>query len=138
MAHPVPLLIVMALVAAASWVYRRTTGVSRSIDTTFTPAQLRELGLPARAAALLLFTAPGCPPCTVAKRVLDDIADRHSVPVIVADVTEHHAIAAQQHVYRAPTVFVVDQRGHAVSRISGVPREGQLDEILKNPERVAA
>jgi glutaredoxin len=138
MANPVPLLLVVGLVAAASWLYRRTTGVSRPIDAVFTPAEMRELGLPARAAALLLFTAPGCPPCTVAKRLLDDIADRHSVPVVIADVTEHHAIAAQQHVYRAPTVFVVDQRGHAVSRITGVPRPGEVEEALATPAALAA
>ncbi|MPZ73515.1 MAG: hypothetical protein GEU74_09840 [Nitriliruptorales bacterium] len=131
MADAMPLLVVIALVAVASWLYRRTTGVAHAIDVTFGPQQLRQLGLPAHRSSLLLFTAPGCAPCTVARQVLDEASDRLGVPVVVADVTDQHAIAAEQHVYRAPTVFVVDERGHAIARISGVPRHGELDDVLR-------
>lgn len=138
MSNLIPLLAVIALVAVASWLYRRRNGVARTVDVTFTRAQLVELGLPLRGRALLLFTAPGCAPCVTAKAVLDDTAQRHGVAVVVADVTHHHAIAAAEHVYRAPTVFIVDERGHAISRISGVPRDGELDEVLKSADRIAA
>lgn len=133
-----PLLVVVALVAAASWWYRRRTGVAQRIDATFAAGAMRELGLRPGRPALLLFTAPGCAPCTTARRMLDEVAQRRDVDVVVADVTEHHEIAAEQHVYRAPTVFVVDQRGHAVSRITGVPRDGELDDLLQPRDEVAA
>ena len=138
MASALPLLLVIAFIAVATLVYRRTTGVARAIDATFSAAQLQELGLPLAEPALLLFTAPGCPPCTVAKRLLDEVGDRRGLPVVVADVTEHHAIAAAEHVYRAPTVFVVDERGHAISRISGVPRHGELEDVLERADLLAA
>lgn len=138
MGQVLPLLVVIGLVAVASVWYRRVNGAVQRIDATFGQDELRELGLPVRRPALLLFTAPGCPPCTVAKRVLDEVGGRRSVEVVVADVTDHGAIASAQHVYRAPTVFVVDERGHAVSRISGVPRAGELDEVLTTLVPVAA
>lgn len=125
-----PLLVVVALVAIASLWYRRINGSVRRIDATFGAQDLQALGLPRRQPALLLFTAPGCPPCTVAKRVLDDVGERRGVGVVVADVTDHPDIASAQHVYRAPTVFVVDERGHAVSRFSGVPKVAELDHVL--------
>ena len=73
----------------------------------------------------------------MAKQVLDAVSVAHDVPVIVADVTDHPQVASAQHVYRAPTTFVVDERGRAVARISGVPREGELDAILA-PASVSA
>lgn len=138
MGQVLPLVVVIGLVAVAALWYRRVDGAVRRIDATFGEADLRELGLPRRTSALLLFTAPGCPPCTVAKRVLDDVGGRRNVQVVVADVTDHPAIASAQHVYRAPTIFVVDRRGHAVSRISGVPRTSELEEVITTLESVAA
>ena len=125
-----PLVVVVVLIAVVSLLYRRADGAIRRIDATFGPDELRALGLPRRRPALLLFTAPGCPPCVTARRVLDEVGPRHEVDVVVALVTDHPEIAAAQHVYRAPTVFLVDARGHAVSRISGVPRAAQLEHAL--------
>lgn len=138
MTQLLPLLVVVALIAVFTLWYRRAQGVAHRIDATFDTDARRALGLPAETRSLLMFTAPSCPPCTVAKKVLDDVAARTGVPVVVADVTEHHAIATAQHVYRAPTIFVVDERGHAVSRISGVPRTGELDQVLSQGDAVAA
>ena len=125
-----PLVVVVVLIAAASLWYRRADGAVRRIDATFGPDELRALGLPRRRPALLLFTAPGCPPCISARRVLDEVGPRHDVDVVVALVTDHPAIASAQHVYRAPTVFLVDERGHAISRMSGVPRVADLEQAL--------
>lgn len=124
------LVVVIALIAVVSLWYRRADGAVRRIDATFDPDEMRALGLPPQRPALLLFTAPGCSPCTTARRVLDELGPRHNVEVVVADVTDHPAIASAQHVYRAPTVFLIDERGHAVSRISGVPRTDELEEAL--------
>lgn len=138
MTQILPLLVVVAAVGLVSLWYRRSTGTARRIDATFGAEDLAALGLPARQVSLLLFTAPGCAPCTVAKRVLDDVAQRQGVPVVVADVTQHAAIATAQHVYRAPTIFVVDRHGHAIARVSGVPRDGELDDVLNARKPIAA
>lgn len=132
-----PLLVVFAVVAVASWWYRRANGAVRAADATFTPDEFRALGLPPRRRSLLLFTAPACASCAAAKRVLDGLSDVHGVAVVAADVTEHAAIAASQHIYRAPTTVVVDERGRAIARVSGVPRDGELDQVLA-PARAAA
>lgn len=125
-----PLVVVVALVAAAAWWWRRTDGAARALDATFTGDEVSALGLPARRRALLLFTAPGCSSCAAATRVLDGLSAQHDVAVVKVDVTDHPQIAAAHHVYRAPTVFVVDERARALARISGVPRPGELASVL--------
>ena len=125
-----PLAVVIVLVGVVSLWYRRTNGAVTSTAATFTADALRELGAAERGRTILVFTAPGCAPCGPAKGVVDEVAKRHDVPVVVADVTEHHSIATAQHVYRAPTTFVVDDDGHALTRISGVPRVEELEAVL--------
>lgn len=133
----VPLLVVIAIVGVVSWWYRRANGVIRAADATFTPDEFRALALPPRRRSLLLFTAPGCASCATARKVLDRLSEAHGVPVVTADVTEHAAIASAQHVYRAPTTVVIDERGRAIARVSGVPRDGELEQVLA-PVRLAA
>ena len=133
-----PLLVVVAVIAAGTVWYRRTTGVARAGTAAFPAEMLRRIGAPPREPSLLLFTSPGCASCATAKRVLDEASSRLGVPVIVADVTEHPDIATSQHVYRAPTIFVVDDRGRALSRITGVPRSGEIDSVLAAPGGTAA
>lgn len=138
MGQILPLLIVIALVGAVSLWYRHFNGATRAADATFSPSQLRALGVPARRSSLLLFTAPNCASCANAKRVLDDLSNRFAIEVVVADVTEHAGIATAQHIYRAPTTFVVDERGRAVARSSGVPRNDELESVLTRIGRVPA
>lgn len=130
MAQLLPLLVVIALVAIASLWYRRANGVARRELATFPAAALKQMGVSKRGQTLLLFTSPGCSTCAAAKRILDAAAARYGVPVVVADVTEHPEIAAARHVYRAPTTFVIDEQGRALLRISGVPREGEVEHVL--------
>ena len=133
-----PLVIVIVVVGAVSLWYRRTNGTATATTATFAPDALRALGVPARQAAIVLFTAPGCPPCVPARRVVDDAGQRHGVAVVAADVSEHSAVAVSQHVYRAPTTFVIDEAGRALARISGVPRSEELDQLLGTVEVSAA
>lgn len=128
------LLVVVALVAAASWWYRSVNGVARRAGATFSAEALARLGAPKRGPLLLLFTAPGCSSCTTAKQVIDEASGRLGVPAVVADVTQHPTIASAHHVYRAPTTFVVGQGGRALSRISGVPRNGEVDHVLASAQ----
>lgn len=131
------LVIVIAVIALATAVYRRRNGVATTTTATFPAGMLRDLGVPHRSAAIVLFTAPGCAPCEPAKRVLGAVAARHEVPLVVADVTDHHEVASAHHVYRAPTTFVVDDAGRALARISGVPRPDELEHLFPQPKDVA-
>jgi glutaredoxin len=138
MQQVLPLVVVVALVGVLSLWYRRRNGAATSTTATFSADELRALGVPLRTSAVVLFTAPGCAPCVPAKRLLDEHGARHGIPVVAADVSEHAEIATRQHVYRAPTTFVVDEHGHALTRISGVPRAHDLDQILLAAEALAA
>ena len=138
MQQVLPLLVVIALVGVASVWYRRRNGAAIATTATFSAEELQALGVPLKTTAVVLFTAPGCAPCVPAKRVLDEHGATHGIPVVAADVSEHAEIATRQHVYRAPTTFVVDERGHALTRISGVPRAGELDRALRAAEALAA
>lgn len=129
-----PLIAVVVAVGVATIWYRRATGVARPALATFRADELRRLGVHRRQRAVVLFTSPGCSSCAAAKRVLEPVARRHGVAVVVADVTDHADIAAAQHVYRAPTVFVVDEQGRALTRISGVPRDHELERVLTSGE----
>lgn len=133
-----PLVVAVALVGLAALQYRRRAGTAAATTATFTPGALAELGVRAGAVNFVLFTAPGCAPCGPAKRVLDEAGARHGVAVVVADVAEHHAVATAQHVYRAPTTFIVDEQGRALARISGVPRPEELDRVVAAAEAHAA
>lgn len=133
-----PLLVVFGLVAVATLLYRRFDGAPATTSARFSADELHALGVPQTQTAILLFTAPGCPPCVPAKRVLEEVAARHGVPVVVADVSDHHALAAGKHIYRAPTAFVLDEVGRAVVRIAGIPHAIELDKILATPARAVA
>ena len=132
-----PLLIVIAAVAAFGLWHRRRNGAATQTTATFSTDDLRALGAAAGGTTMILFTAPSCAPCVPAKRILDDVAARYSVALVSADVAEHHAIASSQHVYRAPTTFVVDDRGRALARISGVPRPEELERVFAQAKVLA-
>lgn len=131
------LLAVVAAVAVTALVMRVRAGRSRATAEQFSPEQLRTIGAAGRGSRLVLFTAPGCSPCTVARRVLDEVGERHGAQVLSVDVTEHPDLARDKAVWRAPTVFVVHGPGQAVARISGVPRVDALEAALLSAAEVA-
>ena len=133
-----PLLVVVVVVGVLTLWYRRREGAATATTATFDAVALRDLGVPLRTTAIVLFTAPGCAPCEPAKRVLEEIAGLRDVPLVVADVSEHHAVAAAQHVYRAPTTFLIDTEGRALTRISGVPRAEEVTHVLDGAGSIAA
>lgn len=124
------LLILVAVIAIVAVTARRSAGRSRATATTFSAGELAAIGAGGGGSKLLLFTAPGCAPCTAARSVLDAAAQRHGAAVVSIDVTEHEGLARQKQIWRAPTSFVIDGSGRAVTRISGVPRPDTLDEAL--------
>lgn len=132
------LLVVVGIVAVAALALRATVGRSRPSDAAFTADELRQIGAAAGRATCVLFTAPGCGPCVPAARVVHSAAERHGAAVVTVDVTEHPHIAEAKGVWRAPTLFIVDAAGRAVSRTSGVPRPDVLDDALRPPVGASA
>lgn len=131
------LVLVIAVVAMLTVLLRRRTGRALATSERFSSEQLSAIGAAGEGSHLVLFTAPGCSPCTAARRVLDEVGMRHGARVLAVDVTEHPDIARDKSVWRAPTVFVVRERGHAVARISGVPRADALEAALGTPAAAA-
>jgi len=125
-----PLVAVTGLVGVFSVFLRRRAGVARGTDDTLTAEEAAELALPEGRPAVLLFTAAGCAPCGPAKRVLEQTAARRGVDLITADVAEHPGLTAEHRIFRAPTALVLAAGGHAVARISGVPRTTEVDAAL--------
>ena len=137
MTDVITLLLVVGAIATTTLALRRSSGRSHVTSETFSPADLRRIGAGPTGTRFVLFTAPGCSPCTVARRVLDDAAARHAADVVSVDVTVHEQLARDKQVWRAPTVFVVDASGRALTRISGVPRPETLDEALAGQPALA-
>ncbi|MGH8906342.1 MAG: thioredoxin family protein [Egibacteraceae bacterium] len=122
------LLAVLAVVALAA-VWRRSRE-GRLQSTASPPISLRALGVPPGVAALVEFTAPHCAPCTAARRILDQVAARHSVAVVPVDVSSALDLARAHHVLRTPTTFVVAADGSVHGRVSGVPDPADLARLL--------
>lgn len=125
-----PLLVVVALVAAASLAWRRRSGLARPHDDSFTAADMAAVGVERNRAAFVLFTAPGCSTCGPARNAVNDVAARHDVAVSVVDAARDEALAASHGVLRVPTTFVVLPGGHVAGRVTGVPRASELVGLL--------
>jgi thiol-disulfide isomerase/thioredoxin len=126
------LTVLAAVVLVAAW-WRARDGRLRSTESTgsrFTPDQLARLGIPPGAAALIEFTAPHCAPCAAARRVLERVAEWHSVAVVPVDVGDALDLARAHHVLRTPTTFVVAADGSVRGRVSGVPNPADLIRLL--------
>lgn len=133
------LAVLVAVALAAAW-WRAREGRLRSTGGRFTPDQLAGLGVPPGVAAFIQFTAPHCVPCVAARRVLDDVAARHSVAVVPVDVGGALDLARAHHVLRTPTTFVVAADGSVPGRVSGVPDPADLARLLTSmdaPRRAA-
>lgn len=131
---------VVALVAVVSLWWRAWDGHVRDVADRFADAELAALDAPDGHLLLVLFTAPSCPPCTAARRLLDELADaRAAVTVRAVDVGDSVEVARAHRVLRTPTVFVVTPGGAVQGRVSGVPNRDELVELLeRSPVRGAA
>lgn len=133
-----PLLVVVVLIGVASLMLRRRTGVTLVSGERFTTAELAAVGLRDLRGGFVVFTAPGCSACGPARAVVEDVAARHGLGVVIADAQEHHALVRDHRVLRAPTTFLVGRDGDVVGRISGVPRDAELEDLLTTRAAVDA
>jgi len=84
---------------------------------------LAGLGVEAGAPVTLLqFSSLYCAPCRVARAVCADVAATvPGVRYVEVDADRHLDAARELHVWRTPTVLVVDARGRVVGRAVGAP-----------------
>lgn len=137
----VRVVIVLAVVAVAyaagRW-WSARDGRVRAGTGAFTARQLAAVGLDARdaEALALLLGSPTCAPCVTVKRLLREVAtQRPGFRWVDVDAAEHLDLAAQHHVLRVPTLFVLAPDGRILARTSGVPAIRDLHDAI---DRVAA
>lgn len=133
-----PLLVVVGLVAVASFVLRRQSGVARADHDLFAAADLAEIGFSSDRHGFVIFTAPGCTTCRPARAVLDDVAAREGLMVVAVDASRHPDLAARHHILRAPTTLVLQPGGRVAARVHGVPHAADLTTWLPSSVDAAA
>lgn len=131
MTEALTLAVVLAVVAVAARCWRARDGRVRTVADRFSEAELTALAAPGSHRLLVEFTAPSCPPCATTRRLLDDLADEHhDVVVRAVDVGESLQLVRRHGVLRAPTTFVLDDAGHVLGRVAGVPERDDLARLL--------
>lgn len=78
-------------------------------------------------ATLVQFSSKVCQYCGPTRRVLTEIAGRHTVAYLDIDAEERLDLARRLTVLRTPTVLVLDGEGRITHRVSGPPRRGELE-----------
>jgi hypothetical protein len=119
-----PLLAVLATAVLLAWWYRR--------------AQVRVTATAGTAAALVVYTVPGCTQCGPARRVADEVAAARNLPVHVIDLAETPVAG----ILRAPTTLVHAHDGAELARFGGIPDPrtvaATLDRLTRPADRPAA
>jgi len=82
-------------------------------------------------ATLLQFSSAFCAPCRQAKGVLGRTAEIvPGVTHIEIDAESHLELVRRLDIRRTPTTLVLDDRGRVHNRVSGVPRQEELFQVL--------
>ena len=127
---------IIAAAAIAGLLFTKRSGRVRLSDGRFDRRQLASVGLdPNGADALaLLLGSPTCAPCTVVKRVLEEVSTaRPGLKWVYADAGDHLDLARAHRVMRVPTLFVLDLDGRILARTSGIPATRDLERVLDRP-----
>ena len=77
-------------------------------------------------ATLVQFSSKVCRYCGPTRRVLTELADRHTVAYLDIDAEERLDLARRLTVLRTPTVLLLDGAGRITHRVSGPPRKAEL------------
>jgi len=124
----------VASVVLGSW-YRRRNGRFRApvADTPEPQALTAEqighaLG---EKATLVQFSSAFCAPCRATRTLLTDVATKlDGVEAVEVDAELQLDLVRRLDIMRTPTTFVLDARGHVVTRASGLPRREQVLSVL--------
>ena len=116
-------------VASAFGLWRkRTDGAVRAAavaDADRLTAEDLGIALDPRA-TLVQFSSKVCQYCGPTRRVLTELADRHTVAYLDIDAEERLDLARRLTVLRTPTVLLLDGAGRITHRVSGPPRKAEL------------
>ena len=122
-------------------IYKYLQGKGRRVSSAEV-IDLRKLratsnGLPVteygKKATLVQFSTEYCGQCPGVKRTLSQLAYRTGgLAFAEVDITERLDLAAHFSVSQTPTVFLLDDTGHVIYRVGGIPKMNQLtDELQK-------
>jgi thiol-disulfide isomerase/thioredoxin len=122
-------------------IYKYLQGKGRRVSSAEV-IDLRKLratsnGLPVteygKKATLVQFSTEYCGQCPGVKRTLSQLAYRTGgLAFAEVDITERLDLAAHFSISQTPTVFLLDDTGHVIYRVGGIPKMNQLtDELQK-------
>lgn len=80
---------------------------------------------------ILKFHATWCQPCKMLSRVIEDAADKITLPLEEVDIDQNQELAVKYGIRGVPTLVIVDEEGKEVKRQSGMLMEAQLLEFVK-------
>ena len=129
----------LALTLATGIIFKVTAGRGRSvqnrevIDLVGISAQKNGSPVtePGKSATLLLFSTEYCGQCPGVRRSLTQI-ENSSGGVLQAevDLTDRLDLAARFKISQTPTVFILNALGEVTFRVSGVPKQGLIQQEL--------
>ena len=132
-------LLLSAVIGGISYKYFQGKGRRVSSAEVIDLRKLRATsnGLPVteygKKATLVQFSTEYCGQCPGVKRTLSQLAYRTGgLAFAEVDITERLDLAAHFSVSQTPTVFLLDDTGHVIYRVGGIPKMNQLtDELQK-------
>ena len=125
--------VLMAATAFGLWraltAGRLTAPSRRNIGPSLTRDDLGQE--PGEQATLVQFSSAFCAPCRATRQVLAHVAASvDGVRHVEIDAETHLDLVRRLGVTRTPTTFVLDERGQVVQRSMGVPRLGQVVDLV--------
>ena len=104
-----------------------STSSESAVPQRVAAALLAELGVEPARATLLQFSSAFCAPCRALRRVSAEVAAMvPGVRHVEVDAESHLDAVRALHVWRTPTLFVLDADGRIRRRATGVPGKPQL------------
>ena len=86
---------------------------------------------PGKSATLLLFSTEYCGQCPAVRRALSQLEYRSGgVLHAEVDLTDRLDLAARFKISQTPTVFILNALGEVIFRVSGVPKQGLIQQEL--------
>jgi thioredoxin-related protein len=129
----------LALTLAAGIFYKVSAGRGRSIQKSEV-IDLSRIGAhkngspvtqPGKSATLLLFSTEYCGQCPGVRRSLTQIENgTEGVLQVEVDLTDRLDLAARFQISQTPTIFVLNDKGQVTYRVSGVPKQGLIQQEL--------
>jgi thiol-disulfide isomerase/thioredoxin len=100
-------------------------------DERLDPGLLASLGVAPGRATLLQFSSAFCAPCRATRRVSSEVAALlPGVQHVDVDAESHLDAVRALHIWRTPTLLVLDADGRVARRATGVPAKPQLIAVL--------